>query len=99
MDILREFLESSTIHGLAYIILHIYGKGNFISFFSNPLCLFVQTKSAKILWFLVVCFGFIAAGILINKSYKDWHENPIATLITTHPIDEHLSVSKSPSLS
>ena len=49
---------------------------------------FFQTKSAKIIWFLVVCLGFIAAGILIGKSYKDWQKNPIATSITTHPIDD-----------
>ena len=47
----------------------------------------LQTKTAKILWFLVVCCGFVAAGILIGKSYKEWQENPIATSITTHPID------------
>ena len=46
----------------------------------------LQTKSAKILWFCVVCIGFVGAGILISKSYKDWQENPIATSITTHPI-------------
>ena len=37
---------------------------------------------------MVVCLGFIGAGILIGKSYKEWQENPIATSITTHPIDE-----------
>ena len=31
--------------------------------------------------------GFFGAGILITKSYKEWQENPIATSITTHPID------------
>ena len=85
MDILREFLESSTIHGLT----HIYtARVSFVwpsSSFDLPL---LQTKLAKILWFLVVCFGFIGAGILIGKSYKEWQENPIATSITTHPIDD-----------
>ena len=37
---------------------------------------------------LVVCLGFIGAGILIGKSYKEWQEKPIATSITTHPIDD-----------
>ena len=35
-----------------------------------------------------MCVGFIGAGILINKSYKEWQEHPIATSITTHPIDD-----------
>ena len=35
-----------------------------------------------------MCLGFIGAGILIGKSYKEWQENPIATSITTHPIDD-----------
>ena len=49
--------------------------------------LFSQTKSAKILWFCIVCLGFIGAAILIGKSYKEWQDHPIATSITTHPID------------
>ena len=32
--------------------------------------------------------GFIGAGVIIGKSYKEWQENPIATSITTHPIDD-----------
>ena len=56
--------------------------------FSIPPCLFIQTRSAKLLWFTVVCLGFIGAGTLIGKSYKEWQENPIATSITTHPIDD-----------
>ena len=84
MDILRKFLESSTIHGLSYISTE---KVSF-SYFSSLLHLYIQTRSAKILWLIVVCLGFIGAGILIGKSYKDWQENPIATSITTHPIDD-----------
>ena len=36
----------------------------------------------------MVCLGFIIAGILIGKSYKEWQEHPVATSITTHPIDD-----------
>ena len=36
----------------------------------------------------VVCLGFIGAGILIGKSYKEWQESPVATSITTHLIDD-----------
>ena len=31
---------------------------------------------------------FLGAGFLIGKSYKEWQDNPIATTITTHPIDD-----------
>ena len=47
----------------------------------------LQEKSTKVLWLGVVCLGFIGAGFLISQSYKEWQENPIATSITTHPID------------
>ena len=47
-----------------------------------------QTKSAKILWLLIVCFGFIGSGILIRKSYNEWQESPIATSISTYPLDD-----------
>ena len=35
----------------------------------------------------MVCLGFIGAGILIGKSYNEWQKSPIATSISTHPID------------
>ena len=40
------------------------------------------------MWFGIVCLGFVGAGILIGKSYKEWQESPIATSITTHPIKD-----------
>ena len=46
----------------------------------------MQSKIARIIWFLVVCLGFTTAGILISKSYLEWQTHPIATSITTHPI-------------
>ena len=30
----------------------------------------------------------MGAGMLIGKSYKEWQAHPIATSITTHPIDD-----------
>ena len=48
----------------------------------------LQTNSAKILWSIVVCLGFIGSGILIGKSYTEWQESPISTAIATHPIDD-----------
>ena len=35
---------------------------------------------------LVVCLGFIGAGVLISKSYREWQNSPIATSITTQPV-------------
>ena len=40
------------------------------------------------MWLGVVCLGFLGAGCLIFKSYHEWQESPIATSITTHPIDD-----------
>ena len=47
-----------------------------------------QTRTAKILWSGIVCLGFIGAGYLIGRSYKEWQESPIATSIAIHPIDD-----------
>ena len=84
MHIVKEFLESSTIHGLIYI--SSAGVSSQLMFLLSIVS--SQTKSAKIVWLLVVCLGFIGAGILIGKSYIEWQENPIATSITTRPIDD-----------
>ena len=67
MDIIKQFLETSTIHGLS----HIVGS---------------KSKTAKCLWTLTVLSGFLTAGLLINNSYKQWGESPIASTITTHSI-------------
>ena len=48
----------------------------------------LKTRLEKITWLLVVCLGFLGAGILIDKSYKEWQTSPIATSITTHPIEK-----------
>ena len=47
-----------------------------------------QTLPVKVLWCVIVCLGFIGAGVLIGKSYKKWQDSPIATSITTHPIED-----------
>ena len=49
---------------------------------------FLQTRFFKILWTGVVCLGFLGAGLLISKSYKEWQESPVATSITTRPIND-----------
>ena len=48
----------------------------------------LQTRFYKILWTGVVCLGFIGAGLLISKSYKEWQESPVAPSITTRPIND-----------
>ena len=68
MENFTSFLESSTIHGLAYLAT-------------------ASRKLVKLFWLIVVTAGFIGAGILIFKSFKDWNENPITTTIETLPIE------------
>ena len=36
----------------------------------------------------MVCLGFLGAGLLISKSYKEWQASPVATSITTRPIND-----------
>ena len=69
MEGLKDFLESSTIHGLWYISTS-------------------KSKTAKAVWILVVAFGFGSAGYLIQSSFADWTDSPVATTITTHSVDE-----------
>ena len=84
MGILKEFLDSSTIHGLAYIS-NPKVKFIFIFFFS----LFLKSSvAAKLSWILIVLAGFFGAGYLIVHSYHDWQESPILTTISTHPLDD-----------
>ena len=83
MEVLREFLESSTIHGLTYI------STAKVSQIGNQYFITVsQTKAGKFCWFLVVCLGFTGAGYLIHTSYSDWQKSPVSTSISTKPISE-----------
>ena len=68
MGILKEFLETSTIHGLYYV-----GTAK---------------KSIKLFWIFVVTVCFSVASIMIQKSFQNWAESPVATTIETLPIDE-----------
>ena len=47
-----------------------------------------QSKVGKSLWCMIVCLGFCGAGYLIHSSYSAWQKSPVATSITTHPIDD-----------
>ena len=48
----------------------------------------MKNKVAKTLWFVIVCFGFLGALLLISKSYSDWQLSPVSTSISTHPLDD-----------
>ena len=65
----REFLESSTIHGLVHIST-------------------AKSKAARAVWVVIVVACFATAIYMITGSYKEWHESPVSTTITTHPITE-----------
>ena len=82
MDIVKEFLESSTVHGLTYISTAKVGW----KYKVNNCTKNHQTTVAKCAWAVIVCLGFIGAGGLIERSYDKWHESPIATTITTLPL-------------
>ena len=82
MDVFREFLESSTIHGLSYISSSQVRNGHFFIIILH----LYQTKWGKIAWSFIVCLCFFSAGYLIHSSYSAWQESPVSTSITTHPI-------------
>ena len=68
MEVLKEFSENSTIHGIAYISR--------------------TRRCIRLVWTLTVLTGFVTAGFLIKQSLNDWELNPIATTITTAPIEQ-----------
>ena len=68
MEGVKEFLESSTIHGLSYIS--------------------TTRRFVRLLWLLVVVFGFAGAVTLISQSFSSWSESPISTTIETLPIED-----------
>ena len=48
----------------------------------------LQTKVERCVWFVIVCLAFASAGIIIGRSLSDWQDSPIATSITTRPLEE-----------
>ena len=80
MDLLGEFLESSTIHGLAYIsTAKVYC--NLILTKIEISCF--QTRIGKSLWGFVVLMCFLSSSVLIYESYVDFQNSPVVTSITT----------------
>ena len=47
-----------------------------------------STRSLRAIWIIIVVASFASAIYMITSSYKEWHESPVSTTITTHPIDE-----------
>ena len=39
-------------------------------------------------WIVVVLLGFSFAGYLIWQSFDNWQQNPVATTISTYPIEQ-----------
>ena len=66
---IREFLESSTIHGLVHIST-------------------AKSRAARVAWVVIVVASFAFAISMITNAYLEWHESPVSTTITTHPITE-----------
>ena len=69
MEGVREFLETSTVHGLTYIST-------------------ARNKLIRLFWIAIIFCGFLAAGFLISKSFRDWEGYPIESSIQTFPIKE-----------
>ena len=64
----KNFLESSTIHGVSYIAS--------------------TNRYARLFWITIVFSGFIGAGILIERAFQSWTQNPVSTTIETLSISE-----------
>ena len=80
METVREFLESSTIHGLAHIST---GKVRYIFSCKDTTILFLQSKPVKVAWLTIVLMGFLSAGHLISKSYTAWQAITTITITIT----------------
>ena len=45
-------------------------------------------KLVRVAWIIVVMSGFTIAGYIIWNSLNYWKENPVATTISTYPIEQ-----------
>ena len=68
MDHIREFLETSSIHGLSYIPTSNY-------------------KVVKAGWVATIAIGFGFAFFLIQSSFSNWSESPVATTIIPRSVE------------
>ena len=47
-----------------------------------------KSKAARAAWVVIVVVSFAFAISMITNAYLEWHESPVSTTITTHPITE-----------
>ena len=47
-----------------------------------------ESLVAKILWAVSVIVSFSLAGVLIHQSFANWSNNPVSSVISTHPIKD-----------
>ena len=47
-----------------------------------------NNRLVKVAWIGIVLSGFCISGVFIWNSVDNWHKNPVATTISTHPIDQ-----------
>ena len=47
-----------------------------------------ESMWGKVLWIFSVVISFSAAGFLINNSFKGWRDQPVSSVISTHPIKD-----------
>ena len=47
-----------------------------------------KSSAQRLFWLAIVFTGFLTAGLLIQASFGDWENNPVATNIQTLPISK-----------
>ena len=47
-----------------------------------------NNKALRAIWVTIVIGCFAIAITMITNSYNEWHDSPISTTITTHPIEK-----------
>ena len=47
-----------------------------------------SARFIRLAWFVIVFLGFSLAGVLIWNSFDNWQQNPVATTISTYPIQQ-----------
>ena len=86
MKVFKEFLESSTIHGLGYISTSKSGleKLTWASFVLTGFSL-AAYLIIRFIIIIIIIIGFSLAAYLITSSYIAMQDSPVSTSISTHP--------------
>ena len=89
---INEFFTCSTIHGFQFIPrakrLPVKVRCVCPHVTSSPLPERQRHLAVQVFWLSVVLAGFSASAVIINNSYMAWRESPVATSISTHPINK-----------